>query len=230
MTEELFTEFSASRTPGPKDFPAGKMFILIQDPFGFWCSFHVSKNEAVEEPNLYEHLRGKTDRNNRDHWIYEHCKTVTAISGGNETEKFKKTLEAMARGDDGIIGAVLLDLRKEDGVYGSVNLLFKVNEGKSVFGDYHYKIVQLKRAGELKEHYAMQTSLMNKILADVQGCNPGSALFILKSKDQELDCIRDYFRIQQYRFNDRFELQVHIDENDFFLYAYRRSLHSPDLT
>lgn len=38
--------------------------------------------------------------------------------------------------------------------------------------------------------------------------------------DQELDCIRDYFRIQQYRFNDRFELQVHIDENDFFLRRY----------
>lgn len=198
MTEELFTEFSASRTPGPKDFPAGKMFILIQDPFGLWCSFHVSKTEAVEEPNLYEHLRGKTDKSNRDHWIHEHCKTVTAISGGNETEKFKKTLEAMSRGDDGIIGAVLLDFRKEDGVYGSVNLLLKVNDGKSVFGDYYYKIVQLKRAGELKEHYAMQTALMNNILADIQGVNPKNALFILKNKDRELDCLKALPRAEEY--------------------------------
>lgn len=190
MIEDLFSKFSANRLPGQKDFSAGKMFILLQDPFGLWCSFHVSKEEAVDEPNLYEHLRGKTDKSNRDTWIYAHCPVVTVISGAKESEKFKKTLEAMARGDDGIIGAVLWDLREENGVYGSVNLLYKVKEGKSVFGDYHYKIVQLKRAGELKEHYSMQTALMNNILAQIQGYNHGKALFVLKSKDQELDCVK----------------------------------------
>lgn len=198
MIEELFSKFSALRTPCPKDFPAGKMFILLQDPFGLWCTFHIAKSEAVEEPNLYEHLRGKTDRSNRDAWIYAHCGKVTFISGTNETEKFKKTLEAMARGDDGIIGAVLWDLRQENGIYGSVNLLFKVNEGKSVFGNYYYKIVQLKRAGELKEHYAMQSALLNKILADIQGYDCGDTLFILKNKQQHLDCNRVLPRALEY--------------------------------
>lgn len=198
MTEELFAKFSASRTPCPQDFPAGKMFILLQDPFGLWCNFHAPKEAAVEEPNLYEHLRGKTDKSNRDAWIYAHCQKVTVICGSSEGEKFKKTLEAMARGDDGIIGGVLWDLRQPRGVYGSVNLLFKVNEGKSVFGDYHYKIVQLKRAGELKEHYSMQTALMNNILAEIQNYNHGSALFILKEKEQILDCVRVLPRALEY--------------------------------
>lgn len=189
MTEELFAEFSASRTPGPQDFPAGRMFILLQDPFGLWCNFHAPKEAAVEEPNLYEHLRGKTDKSNRDAWIYAHCPKVTVINGSSESEKFKRTLEAMARGEDGIIGGVLWDLRRPRGLYGSVNLLFKVNEGKSVFGEYHYKIVQLKRAGELKEHYSMQTALLNNILAEIQGYNHGSALFILKEREQNLDCV-----------------------------------------
>ena len=188
MTEELFAKFSASRTPGAQDFPTGRMFILLQDPFGLWCNFHAPKEAAVEEPNLYEHLRGKTDKSNRDAWIYSHCQKVIAVTGANEAEKFKKTIEAMAAGYDGIIGAVLWDLRTPNGVYGSVNLLFKVSEGGSVFGDYHYKIVQLKRAGEMKEHYAMQTALMNNILAQLQERDHGSALFVLKEKEQLLDC------------------------------------------
>jgi uncharacterized protein len=34
------------------------MFLLLQDPFGMWCSYHAPKEAAVEEPNLYENLRG----------------------------------------------------------------------------------------------------------------------------------------------------------------------------
>lgn len=198
MIDELFSKFSASRTPCREDFPAGKMFILLQDPFGLWCTFHVSKSLAVDEPNIYENLRGKTDKSNRDSWIYCHCDKVSVISGADESEKFKNTLAAMARGDDGIIGAVLLDLREKNGLYGSVNLLFKVNEGKSIFGPYHYKIVQLKRAGELKEHYAMQTAIMNKILCDIQQYNEQHALFILKNQDKNLDCIKNLPRALEY--------------------------------
>lgn len=189
MTDEIFNKFSAGRVPGAQDFQTGKMFLLLQDPFGMWCGFHAPKEEAVEEPNLYESMRGRTDRNNRDVWIHEHCAKTTIISGPSDTERFQKTLAAMAEGYDGIIGATLWDLRKTPGYYGGVNLLFKVNEGKSVFGDYHYKIVQLKRAVDLKEHYAMQTALMNEILAEVQGFDPRNALFILKHKEQNLDCL-----------------------------------------
>lgn len=198
MIDELFSKFSASRTPCQGDFPAGKMFILLQDPFGLWCNFHIPRSLAVEEPNIYENLRGKTDKNNRDNWIYCHCNKVSVISGGNESEKFKNTLQAMVRGDDGIIGAVLWDLREKNGIYGSVNLLFKVNEGGSIFGAYHYKIVQLKRAGELKEHYAMQTAIMNKILCDIQGYNQTEALFILKKQEKILDCVKNLPRALEY--------------------------------
>jgi len=188
MTDEIFKKFSAGRHPDQNDFHAGKMFLLLQDPFGMWCNYHAPKEEAVEEPNLYENMRGKTDRTTRDVWIKEHCKNIVAVSGISDEERFKATLKAMAEGADGIIGAVLWDLRGKPGLCGSVNLLYRVNEGKSVFGDYHYKIIQLKRAGELKEHYIMQTAVMNSILCDIQGEHTQNALFILRDKEQTLDC------------------------------------------
>lgn len=189
LFQQLFNTFSAGRTPSSQDLPAGKMYQILEDPFGLWCHFHAPENEAVEEPNLYENLRGKTDRLIREHWIYDHCKNPVIITGA-DNEKFLKTLEAMQNGADGIIGGTLWDLRREDGLYGGVNFLLKVPQGQSVFGAYHYKIVQLKRAGEMKEHYALQTALLNKILTEIQGYDAGEALFIFKAKEQILTCAR----------------------------------------
>jgi uncharacterized protein len=103
----------------------------------------------------------------------------------------------MARGATGIIGAVFTDLRGRPGITGAVNFIFKVNEGRSVFGDYHYKIAQLKRAGDIKEHYAVQTALLNEILSQAQGFNPRFALFRLKDKERELDCVKNLDRARQ---------------------------------
>jgi uncharacterized protein len=196
ITEEIFYKMSAGRAPAAGDFHAGKMYLLLQDPFGLWCNYHAPQEEAVEEPNLYENMRGRTDRGNRDAWIHEYCRTTIIIRGADDTERFKKTIDAMAEGIDGIIGACLWDLRGARGVWGTVNLLFKVNGGVSLFGDYHYKIVQLKRAGDLKEHYAMQTALMDMILTEVQSAKAANALFILRSKEQTLDTDRFKERVQ----------------------------------
>lgn len=190
IQDEIFNKFSAGRVPGPDDFNAGKMYLLLQDPFGLWCNYHAPKEEAVEEPNLYENMRGRTDRSNRDVWIREHCPKTVLIQGADDTERFKKTLDAMAAGIDGIIGASLWDLSGPQGMWGSVNLLYKVNSGISLFGDYHYKIVQLKRAGDVKEHYAMQTAVMDAVLTNVQSAQAENALFVLRAREQDLDTAR----------------------------------------
>ena len=39
--QQLFTEFSAGRTPGKQDFNASRMFTLLEDPFCIWCNFHA---------------------------------------------------------------------------------------------------------------------------------------------------------------------------------------------
>ncbi len=196
LVQQLYNTFSAGRTPCKEDLPAGKMYQILEDPFGVWCQFHAPAEEAVEEPNLYEHLRGKTDKTIRDHWILKHCSNPVVMTG-TESEKFLNTLQAMQDGAGGIIGGNLWDLRQNEGVYGGVNFLLKVDKGQSIFGNYHYKIVQLKRAGEMKEHYALQTALLNQILTAIQGYDAGEALFIFKAKEQILTCARVLERAQK---------------------------------
>lgn len=185
MLNSLFTTFSAGRTPDKQDFNASKMFSLLEDPFGIWCYYHAPREEAVTELNRYENMKVRTDRNTRDEWIKQEFPSVVFVSGENESERFTNTLKAMIEGKEAIANAVLWNL--PDNVYGSVNLLVRVNEGKSAFGNYHYHIFQFKRAHDLKEHYALQVSLLNRILGVIQKFTPFRTRVFLKERTVDVE-------------------------------------------
>lgn len=185
MLERLYNTLSAGRTPGKQDFNASKMFSLLEDPFGIWCSFHAPKEEAVNEVNRYENLKVRTDRNARDAWIKEEFPQVVFVSGETDAERFKNTLKAMLEGQSAIANAVLWNL--PENVYGSINLLVKSTDAKSKLGNWYYRIFQFKRAHDLKEHYALQVSLLNRILGCVQGFTPYQTRVFLKDKTIDVD-------------------------------------------
>ncbi len=176
--QQLFLTLSAGRTPGKEDFNASRMFSLLEDPFSVWCSFHAPKEEAVPEANRYENLKIRTDRNTRDEWIKQQFPDVIFITGETETERFKNTLRTMATGANAIANCVLWNLQKN--IYGSVNLLVRDETAPSAFGPYHYRLFQFKRAHDLKEHYALQVSLLNLILGTIQQYTPQATRVFLK--------------------------------------------------
>ena len=193
LAEILFNRFSAGRTPAQGDFNASKMFSLLEDPFGIWCAFHAPAEEAVPEMNRYENLKVRTDRHSRDAWIREQFPGVVFISATSDTERFQATLKAMTEGQSAIANAALWNLPKN--VYGAVNLLQRVDGANSVFGSYYYRIVQFKRAHDLKEHYALQVSLLNHILADIQQFTPRYSLVELKGKHVQVDYLEHEERL-----------------------------------
>ena len=182
--QSLFTTFSAGRTPGKSDFNASKMFSLLEDPFSIWCFFHAPAEEAVHETNRYENLKVRTDRNARDEWIKQQFPGVVFISGQNDAERFENTLAAMARGDSAIVNAQLWDL--PNNVFGGANLLVRCDDAPSIFGPYHYRIHQFKRAHDLKEHYALQVSLLTQILGKIQQYTPAFTRVFLKAKQVDI--------------------------------------------
>ncbi|MDR0292086.1 MAG: TM0106 family RecB-like putative nuclease [Elusimicrobium sp.] len=188
LADDLYNVFSAGRAPDETiDFHASKMYSLLEDPFGLWCDFHVSPSEKIEEVNRYENLKTKTDRSNRDSWIKEHYPDTVVIKPDAEGDRFKKTLYAMSAGAQAIAGAMLWNL--PENIFCSINLLVREEGGESVFGNYHYKIVQLKRAHDVKEHYSLQLALANKILWSVQGVFPPYAKVILNGREADINCI-----------------------------------------
>ena len=190
---QLFTTFSAGRTPGSEDFNASRLFTLLEDPFSIWCNFHAPQEEAVPEPNRYENLKIRTDRSARDGWIREEFPTVFFVTAQDDTERFKNTLAAMARGETAIANASLWNLQEH--VYGGVNLLVRVN-GTSRFGNYYYTIYQFKRAHDLKEHYSLQVTLLNQILGQIQGITPANMRIFLKGHTVDVPYTEHLERLQ----------------------------------
>ena len=171
------------------------MFSLLEDPFGIWCSFHAPAEEAVEEQNRYENLKTRTDRRSRDAWIREHFPGVEFISAATDAERFKNTLQACIAGKPAIANAVLWNLPQN--IYGSINLLQRVDSAGSIFGPYYYRIIQFKRAHDLKEHYALQVSLLNRILSDIQRFSPRYTQVELKAKTVQVDYTEHEKRLAQ---------------------------------
>ncbi|WP_428897840.1 uncharacterized protein Dip518_000024 [Parelusimicrobium proximum] len=194
ITDELFTKFSAGRTPDSTDFNASKMFALLEDPFGLWCNYHAPREEMVEEINRYENLKIKTDKVNKDDWVLTNFPDAVKVRAENESERFKLTLRYMSEGKTAIITPLLWNLPAH--TYGSLNLLVRSDDAASVFGDFHYKIIQLKRAHDIKEHYILQVALLNKILGDIQGYTPYFARVILKKKETTVDYHRHLNRLE----------------------------------
>ncbi len=193
MTENelqtLFNTLSAGRVPGKQDFNASKMFSLLEDPFSIWCFFHAPKEEAVPETNRYENLKIRTDRTVRDHWIKQEFPGVVFITGETESERFKNTLAAMAKGESAIANALLWNL--PESTYGSVNLLVRSNDAPSAWGNYHYHIFQFKRAHDLKEHYALQVCLLNRMLGCAQKYTPANTRVFLRDRTIDV-CYADH--------------------------------------
>lgn len=195
LADTLFEQFSAGRTPDKTDFNASKMFSLLEDPFGIWCHFHAPADQAVAETNHYENLKIRTDRHNRDAVIRERFPQAEFIHATSDMERFQATLRAMQAGKPAIVNASLWNLPKS--VYGTVNLLQRCEGGSSIFGPYYYRIVQFKRAHDLKEHYALQVSLLNHILSEIQHFTPRYTRVELKNTATEVDYLQHEERLMR---------------------------------
>ena len=185
LVEKLLKKFTQNRRPNRDDFFASKFFSLLQDPFGVWCNFHAPYEAKVIERNLYENLRVKKDAQNKINWIKTNIPDAKEIFEESILLNFKTTLHKMALGETAMLSPMLLNLKGE--MYGKAGALVKENSDKSVFGNFHYKVVIFKTANSLKDHYSLQATLLTKIIADIQGYKPDSFKIILKDREYDIE-------------------------------------------
>ncbi|MDD4003677.1 MAG: TM0106 family RecB-like putative nuclease [Elusimicrobiaceae bacterium] len=180
LAQTLFNRFSAGRTPGESDFRASRMFSLTQDPFGLWCDYHAPRAEFFAENTRYDKARTDGDKSTKSDIIFAEHPDAVIIEGDSQSDTFLKTLQAMEAGAPAIGYPSLWDL--PENVLGRATLLLKEHKGKSVFGKYHYRLIQLKRAGDLKDHYSLAAALLNRILGRIQQYQHPDMVISLRTK------------------------------------------------
>lgn len=194
LAQKLFSKFSAGREPAETDFRASRMFSLTQDPFGLWCDYHAPREAIFPENTRYDKARTDGDKSTKADIILAEHPDAVIIEGTSQSDTFLKTLQAMEAGAPAIGYPSLWNL--PENVLGRATLLIRENTGKSVFGKYHYRLLQLKRAGDLKDHYSLQAALLNRILSQIQGYKHPDIIVGLRAKRVCLS---------QYEWNERLD-------------------------
>ena len=85
-------------------------------------------------------------------------------------EGFRRTLEMMEAGVSDITGMPLISTPA--GMYGIPDILQKRPGAGSVFGDYHYAVVEIKLAFNLRHDQIAHAAFYNRLLGLIQGFTP----------------------------------------------------------
>lgn len=181
--EELIERSSGGRAPDPgTDLRASMLFLVSEDPFTLWCHFHAPREELHEEISRYDRTRSEFVKKIRNGWVASNYPSVFDVKQpagpGEKPDEMRATLEAMLRGEPAIRHARLLDLKNN--AYGTADLLVKDTSAPSDLGAYHYRIVEFKCSGDVKDHHALRGALFNRILGTIQNLVPDSFTIVLR--------------------------------------------------
>ena len=159
---------------------AREVSSFISNPFSIYCNHFVDESEK-DEMNDFQQLLFKSGNEHEDKYCEETYPGLKSIESKDELDGFKKGLEALEKGVDTLRGMPLFWL-KED-LQGRTDVIVKSTEHKSVFGDFHYVIKEVKLAKNIKTAHIIQGAFYNYILGKIQGYTP--PYFILVNRDGE---------------------------------------------
>ena len=165
--EKVFTELTSS--PTAASVRAESVGRYVESPISFWCSLYAPEDMKDPINDFQQRLfdEGNAHQSKVNDQLYpgsvqEFFRT--------EEEGFRRTLELMAGGTPLLTNMPLLCRPRSMG--GRPDVLERVDGVASIFGEYCYRIVEVKLARHLKKANKLQAAFYNRLLGQVQGYEP----------------------------------------------------------
>lgn len=159
---------------------ASEVARYVRSPFAFWCD-HFAPEEERDAPDRLLQMRMERGIE------YEEDLTGDAAAAVEYTtweEGFRLTLEQMAAGVDKIYQGVLIS--KPAGMMGLPDQLIKVRNSKSIFGNYSYRIVEIKSQFNIHRFQEIQAAFYNQLLFHIQDRIPSKCIIINGQGEENL--------------------------------------------
>ena len=184
MNPEELTRRATEGGDQKSAFKASLTWSVLQKPYELWCDLHVPRGEAVDETSRHDKLRMEWGLEMERRWVFERHPDALEIRPRFGVESVRATSRAMARGARAIFQPQLWSLA--DGLYGLGDLLVRDDSAPSDLGDWHYRVVEIKRSRDLKPYQAAQAVLYNRILGRLQGVRPATVTMVLQTGSMEI--------------------------------------------
>ena len=165
--EEIYRRFTDGSREGAVR--AGWVERYLESPVAFWCTLHAPADARDPMNDQMQHIfdigNNHQDRVN-DRFFSGGVQEVFKT----EEEGFRKSLEIMFAGATAIMDMPLVCW--PEGLTGRPDVLERVDGVSSVFGDYSYRVIEIKSSRRLRESQILQGTLYNRLLGIVQGYQP----------------------------------------------------------
>jgi len=176
VVEKVFRQFTSGARSGAVR--AGWIESYLGSPITFWCGLHAPQDAKDPMNEFQQHIfdAGNAHQDRVNGQLYP---------GGvqeiftDEEQGFRRTLEVMSEGWEFLKNMPLVDW--PHGLTGRPDILERVDGVPSVFGDFSYRVIEIKSSRRLRESQILQGALYNRVLGLVQGYEP--AVFQMVNRD-----------------------------------------------
>lgn len=165
--EEIYQQFTNGARSGAVR--AGWVERYLESPITFWCNIHAPAEAKDPMNDQMQHI---FDIGN----VHQDKVNDRMYPGGiqkvfkTEEEGFRQSLEIMSEAGQFIKDMPLVCW--SHGLTGRPDILERVDGVPSVFGDFSYRVVEIKSARRLRESQMLQAALYNRVLGLIQGHEP----------------------------------------------------------
>ena len=165
--EAIYRQFTSGARTGAVR--AGWVESYLESPITFWCSLHAPPDAKDPMNDFQQHIFdvGNAHQNEVNDRLYP---------GGvqeiftDEEEGFLRSLEVMSEGWEFLKNMPLVCW--PHGLTGRPDILERVDGVPSNFGDFSYRVIEIKSSRKLRESQILQGALYNRVLGLVQGYEP----------------------------------------------------------
>ena len=161
---------------------AGWVESYLESPITFWCDRHAPAQAKDPMNDYQQHLfdagNAHQDRVNEQFYPGGVQEIFT-----DEEEGFRRSLEVMSEGWEFLKNMPLVCWPR--GLTGRPDILERVDGVPSEFGDFSYRVIEIKSSRRLRESQILQGALYNKVLGIIQGYEPP----VFQMVNRDLDVI-----------------------------------------
>ena len=156
-------------------------------PINVWCDYHVGSHnkDPITEFQELMFSNGKKHHNFVNETLFNEA---TNLPFTLEADGFKQVLELMNKKVIGILDMPLIC--KNLDVSGRPDVMRKVNDKPSVFGNHSYEIIEIKSAINIKTSHILQAAIYNRMLGEIQEFTP-SIFYVINGDLEEFSYYTD---------------------------------------
>ncbi len=181
--DDIFNECMNTMKELPMLITASMVKEYVKSPFNLWCNLFAPESEK-DTPSEYYKLLNERGIQHETVTIQEMYPDAQKLEFKTLPEGFKLLLGEFAKGTGALTNMPMFF--KPEGLMCKPDIVQINDSHKSIFGDYHYIVAEIKSAKNIDQHpeHIMQAALNNYVIGKIQGYIPNT--FFVVNRDKEV--------------------------------------------